>query len=125
MLKRPIIRAVLPFLLIAGLSACRTSADMQKNSAQMPERDLETVLAGNTLLEAIRTQDYARFQSCLADEKMTGKEFAEACENLRKQFGGIESFRLIALPETPLAGQGVWLVCFKRKNAKGETVRQE
>ena len=116
--------AVIPFLLMAAVSSCRTDAATAGPPA-VPDRETQTVLAGNALLEAIRTRDYPAFKRHFSDRKYTAEEFGTACGNLEKQFGTIDSFHLIALPETPLVSQGVWLVRFQKKDAKGGLVRQE
>lgn len=117
--------AVIPFLLMAAVSSCRTDDSAAAGPPAVSDRETQTVLAGNALLEAIRTRDYPAFKQHFSDRKYTAEEFRTACGNLEKQFGAIDSFHLIALPETPLVSQGVWLVRFQRKDAKGGLVRQE
>ena len=83
---------------------------------------------GNTLLSAIRADDFRAFHACLANgpaAKMTDRDFRTSRENILSQFGKIRDFRYLTALQTPSVRNRIWIVTFERKGADGRTITQE
>ncbi len=109
---------VLLFFLLLCCAGCRT-AEAVADSGTDP-----AVQTGNTLLAAIQQDDYGAFSECYGTG-YSAQEFETARKQLSEQFGELTHYQYLISPETPLVGNHVWLVTFRRTDSGGGKVQQQ
>ena len=108
-----ILHAMIPFLLLAGMTACRSTAA----DGDTPEEACQKKMCAE-VLNAIGENDYQSFQ-CVCGDLVPEKEFRSAHNSMKQQFGELTDFRHMATLRTPNVQNDIWIVTFRRKSADG------
>ena len=106
-----ILHAMIPFLLLAGMTACRSTA------GDTPEEACQKKMCAE-VLNAIGENDYQSFQ-CVCGDLVPEKEFHSAHNSMKQQFGELTDFRHMATLRTPNVQNDIWIVTFRRKSTNG------
>lgn len=109
------LRAMIPFLLLVGMTACRAVTPEEQQAAEAEE--LKKMCA--EVLNAIGENDYPAFRKICGD-LIPEKEFRAAHNNMKQQFGELTDFRHMTSLRTPMVQNDVWVVTFNRKSTNGE-----
>lgn len=113
-ISRKILRAMIPFLLLAGMTACRSVTPEEQQAEEAEE--LKKMCA--EVLNAIGENDYKSFRKICGD-LIPEKEFRAAHNNMKQQFGELTDFRHMTSLRTPMVQNDIWIVTFRRKSADG------
>lgn len=111
MIRKFFLYAMFPFLLLAGVTACKST----KNHVQ----DAKQRKMCAEVLNAIGENDYRSFRTVCGD-LIPEKEFNNAHRNMKNQFGELAEFRYVATLRTPIVQNDIWIVTFRRKTGKNE-----
>ena len=114
-IRQKILRAMIPFLLLVGMSACKAVTPEEQQAAEAEE--LKKMCA--EVLNAIGENDYKSFRKICGD-LIPEKEFRAANNNMKQQFGELTDFRHMTSLRTPMVQNDVWVVTFRRKSANGD-----
>ena len=114
-IRQKILRAMIPFLLLVGMSACKTVTPEEQQAAEAEE--LKKMCA--EVLNAIGENDYKSFRSVCGD-LIPENEFRAAHNNMKQQFGELTGFRHMTSLRTPMVQNDVWVVTFRRKSTNGD-----
>lgn len=118
MIRNKLCRAMIPFLLLVGMTACKSIDGRTEKNIQQRNMCAE-------VLNAIGENDYDAFRNVCGD-LIPEKQFIAAHQNLQKQFGKMKDFKFVTSLRTPLVQNDIWLVTFQRKNAeKNEEITQD
>lgn len=117
MIRKFFLYAMFPFLLLAGMTACKSTENANDNAEQ------RKMCA--EVLNAIGQNDYEAFRDICGD-LIAEKDFIAAQKNMQQQFGTLTDYRYMATLQTPIVQNDIWIVTFQRKNEKKtENVSQD
>lgn len=114
------------FMLI--LCGCRSTSTESAPAAEVDSEYSAEIKLGDTVLKAIRDNDYKLFRKQIAADQV--KDFSEAdfntsYKNMLKQFGEIKSVKFVTELRTPAVTNLVWMISFERKGSDGESIEQD